>query len=327
MTGLAGVKDGPLRHRRRRQMSAIEIKTRRVFGPSLSLRRRGELYAVLAAVVWSSAGILQRQLSVGAATQVAGRGTFAFLALAAYVAVLRHRRGRASIGRGGLILAVCMSVASACFMLALNHTSVAHVLFFQALSPLVAALLAAKLIGERPDLRTLMAMLLAVAGVIVMVGGPGGGNELGNGLALLTAVAFAVIIVVSRWHRDISMPSAICLSQLFVVLAFAPFAGTAHLGLANVGWLAAFGIGQIALGTMLFALAARSVPAAELALIFLLEVVLGPLWTWIGLGEQLSAATLVGGSVVLAAVVLQIGARRDREEQGLVSPPAVRRNR
>jgi drug/metabolite transporter (DMT)-like permease len=160
--------------------------------------------------------------------------------------------------------------------------------------------------------------------VVVMVGGPGGG-ELGNGLALLTAVAFAAIIVVSRRYRDVSVPSAICLAQLLVVLAFAPFVQTAHLGLADMGWLALFGIGQITLGTVLFALAARSVPAAELALIFLLEVILGPLWTWIGLGEQLNAATLVGGAVVVVAVVLQIGARRDSTQEAEVSPSTARR--
>lgn len=296
-------------------MSAIEARRRFAFGDSLSERRRGEVYAALSALAWSSAGILQRQLSVGAATQIAGRGSFAFLALGVFVVSFQRGEARTSVRRDVLFVAACMAVANASFMLSLNHTSVAHVLFFQALSPLVAALLGAKLIGERPGLLTSIAMLIAIGGVVVMVGGPGGGSELGNGLALLTAIAFAVVLVVARRHRGVSMPTAICLSQLLVVIVFAPFASLGSVPLPQVGWLALLGAGQVTLGTLFFALAARHVPAAEMALIFLLEVVLGPLWAWIGVSEQPSAATLIGGGIVLIAVVLQIGARRSDEER------------
>jgi drug/metabolite transporter (DMT)-like permease len=215
-----------------------------------------------------------------------------------------------SIRRGVLVLAACMAVASASFMLSLNHTSVAHVLFLQALSPLVAALLGAKLIGERPRLLTLLAMLIAIGGVVVMVNGRGGGSELGDGLALLTAIAFAVVLVVARHDRGVSTPTAICLSQLMIVIVFAPFASLRSVPLDQVGWLALMGWGQVMLGTLFFSLAARHIPAAEIALIFLIEIVLGPLWTWIGVSERPSTATLVGGGVVLIAIVLQIGAGR-----------------
>jgi drug/metabolite transporter (DMT)-like permease len=303
-------------------MSAVEDRRRSPFGRSLSERRRGEIYAALSALAWSSAGILQRQLSVSAATQISGRGVFAFLALGLYVVGFRRGEVRMSVRRGVLLVAACMAVANASFMLSLNHTSVAHVLFFQALSPLAAALLGAKLIGERPSLLTSIAMAIAIAGVVVMVGGPGGGSQLGNGLALLTAVAFAIVLVVGRRHRGVSMPAAICISQLMVVIAFAPFASLGSVPAGQVGWLGLMGAGQVMLGTLFFALAARHVPAAEMALIFLLEVVLGPLWVWIGVSEAPSAATLVGGGIVLIAVVLQIGARRAAEERGRLAGEA-----
>lgn len=296
-------------------MSAIEARRRLAFPATLSERRRGEVYAIVAAAIWSSAGILQRQLSIGTATQIAGRGTFAFLALGIYVTAFERDAARRSVGLGGLVVTVCMATAAASFMLSLNNTSVAHVLFFQALAPLVAVLLGAKLVGERPGPATVLAMLLAVGGVVVMIGGPRGGSALGNGLALLTAIAFASVLVAARRYRRVSMPAAIGLSQLLVVIAFGPFSQPGHLSLGQVGWLALLGAGQVALGTLFFAMAARRVPAAELALLFLLEIVLGPLWTWIGVGERPSAATLVGGGIVLVAVVLQIGARRSAEER------------
>lgn len=305
-------------------MSAAEALRRRRRGAALSERRRGEIYAAISALAWSSAGILQRQLSVSVPTQIAGRGAFAFLALGLYVFAFQRGEPRLGLGRGALIVSAFMAVANASFLLALNHASVAHVLFFQALSPLVAALLGARLVGERPSRATLLAMLLAVGGVVVMVGGPGGGSELGNGLAALTAVAFAIVLVVARQHKGVSMPAAICLSQLLIVIAFGPFSAPAHLPSAQVGWLALLGAGQVALGTLFFALAARHVPAAEMGLIFLLEIVLGPLWTWLGVGEQPSVATLIGGAIVLVAVVLQIGARRGAAEEMAVSPSADR---
>ncbi len=306
-------------------MSVLDVGVRARRGVALSERRRGELYAVLAAAVWSSAGILQRQLSVSAATQIAGRSTFAFLALGIYVLAFQRGEARTIATVGGLVVAASMAVANASFMLSLNHASVAHVLFFQALAPLVAALLGAKLVGERPRPVTVAAMLLALGGVVVMVGGPGGGSALGNGLALLTAVAFAVVIVAARGYPRVSTPAAICLSQLLVVVAFAPLSRPAHVDVGQWGWLALLGVCQVALGTLLFAQAARRVPAAELALIFLLEVVLGPLWTWLGVGESPSATTLLGGAIVLVAVALQIGARRDRRVGERVSPSAARR--
>jgi drug/metabolite transporter (DMT)-like permease len=138
------------------------------------------------------------------------------------------------------------------------------------------------------------------------VGGPGGATGVGAGLAFVSAVGFAAMTVVSRKHRGASTVSAICLAQLTLAVIFAPFADASGLNLAQVGWLALLGIGQIGLGSVFFMAAARSVPAAEMALIFLLEIILGPLWTWIGVSERPSAATLIGGAIVIAAVVLQI---------------------
>src|SRR5215218_6885595 len=100
-------------------------------------QRRGQLFVTLAAVAWSTAGVLQRQLSVDFPTQVAGRSLFASLTLLAYVAVVE--RGRVvqacrSIGLAGVGLAVCLATASAAFIAALNHTTVARVLFIQAIA-------------------------------------------------------------------------------------------------------------------------------------------------------------------------------------------------
>ena len=104
--------------------------------------RRGRTYVALAAIAWSTAGLFQRELTVNLATQLAGRAFFAVLAILAYVAVAergRVVRGFLAIGHAGLVLAALMAISSGAFIAALNYTSVANVLFLQALAPVLAA--------------------------------------------------------------------------------------------------------------------------------------------------------------------------------------------
>jgi drug/metabolite transporter (DMT)-like permease len=270
--------------------------------------RRGQIYVALAALAWSSAGVLQRGLQVDAATQVAVRAAFAGVALLAWVAV--SERGRVveacrSVGRAGIAFAACVAVASGAFIVALNHTTVAHVLFIQAIAPVLAALIARVALGEPISARTGVAMVVAVAGVALMVGGPGGGSVLGDGLSVTMALAFAISIVISRHRRDVSMLPATCLAQLFLVVAFLPFAAPAAATGDDLLALGALGAGQIGLGLAFLTIGARLIPAAQVALITLVEVVLGPLWVWLAVDERPTTATLVGGAVVVVAVVIQ----------------------
>jgi drug/metabolite transporter (DMT)-like permease len=284
--------------------------------------RRGQVFVALAAVAWSTAGVLQRQLSLDTSTQVAGRALFAAVALLLYVAIAE--RGRVveacrSVGVAGVGLALCLAVASGAFIAALNHTSVARVLFIQAVSPVLAALLARVLLGEPISRRTALAMTIALAGVTLMLGAPGGGDTLGDGLALLMALAFALALVITRHRRDVSMAPATCLSQVFLLVAFLPLATPGAIGRDDVVWLALLGAVQISLGLVLLTIGARLIPAAQVGLITLLEVALGPLWVWIAVSERPGAATLAGGAIVVAAIVIQTLGSPSR--QSAVPPP------
>jgi len=273
-----------------------------------SVRRRGQAYVVLAALAWSTAGVLQRELTVDTATQAAGRAFFGTLGILAFV-VLSERRGvrRAflSIGVSGLGVAVSVAVASGTFIVALNHSTVANVLFMMAVAPIAAAVIAWLFLREPVSRRTVVAMLVALAGVGLMVGGPGGAGGLGLALSILMTLAFAVAVVIARHRRDVSMAPAICLAQALVFTAFVPFSSPSSIDSHDLALMIALGFGQMALGNVFFALGARLIPAAEIALITLLEVVLGPVWVWLVLGERPSNATLLGGAVVVFAVILQ----------------------
>jgi len=266
------------------------------------------MYVVLAAFAWSTTGVLQRALTVGTATQVAGRALFAVMAILLYVAVTEQGGvfgAFRAIGRNGLAIAALMAVSSGSFIVALNHTTVANVLVMLALAPILAAALGYVVLREPVTTRTMLAMGLAVVGVAVMVGGPGRPSGLGTGLALVSGVSFAVALVLARRGRDVSLVPALCLSQAFALLAFVPFAHPGQIGGSDLGLLLLLGFGQSTLGLIFLALGARLIPAAEVALISLLEIVLGPLWVWIARSERPGAGTIAGGVVILAAVTIQ----------------------
>jgi len=289
-----------------------------------SATRRGRTYVTLAALAWSSAGVLQRGLTVDSSTQVAGRAFFALLTLLAYIAVIergRRLRGFRAIGRDGLAIAVLLAVSSGCFIVALNHTTVANVLVLQALAPLIAAALGTIMLHEPVSRRTMAAIGLALVGVIVMVGAPGHASAFGEGLAFLMSLSFAVAIVLTRRGRSVSMAPATCLSQALLLVSFAPFSDPAQVGGHDLSLLFMMGFGQIGLAFIFFTIGARLIPASEVALISLLEVVLGPVWVWVARSERPSTATLVGGAIVLFGVLLQIRRRSDARETTALEYP------
>jgi drug/metabolite transporter (DMT)-like permease len=272
------------------------------------IRRRGQLFVVLAAIAWSTAGVMQRELSVNTATQLAGRAFFAALALAVFVYFLSRGhpiQAFRPIGLAGLAVAALTASASGMFILALNHATVANVLFMQAASPVAAALIAWVALGETVSRRTALAMGVAIVGVGLMVGGPGSGGALGVTASFVMMLSFAVSIVIVRHRREVSMAPAIFLSQVIVLLVALPFSNVGAVTSEDLALLVLLGVGQMGLGLAFLTMGARLLPASEVALITLLEVVLGPLWVWLSISEQPSATTIAGGVVVMLAVLLQ----------------------
>jgi drug/metabolite transporter (DMT)-like permease len=296
--------------------------------PAHASQRRGQTYALAAALAWSTGGILQRQIAAGAADQIVGRAMFAFLAVLGFVLVGERVGLRAAVRSvasvAGLIVAAGIAAASATFIVALNHTSVAHVLVIQATTPILAGLFAFWALREPLSRGTWIAMALAVAGIALMVGVPRGGNALGELMALLSPLAFAVVIVVARRHRHVSMTPATALAQLLLIVFGLPFVHAGQLHAADVGWLALLGLGQQGFGLVFFTMGARLIPAAAMGLILLLESVLGVVWGWLGTSERPTVATVLGGAIVIGAVALKLredNARAERERIDVATVP------
>ncbi len=270
--------------------------------------REGQLAIAVAATAWSTAGLAQRQLDATPVTQVAGRAAFAALALfALVVATQRSQTVRAfrEMGRWGLAMTVFLGLSSGIFLLSLNYTTVANVLFMQAAAPMMAALLGWLFLRERIDRRTWLSLLLAGAGVVLMAAGSFEAGAAAIFLPLVMTASFAAVIVIARHRRDVSMMPATCASQVLVVAVCLPFASLGSVGDDDWLVLAALGVGQMGVGLALLTVGARLIPPAQVAVISLLEIVLGPLWVWLAYAERPTAATVAGGAVVVAAVVVQ----------------------
>ncbi len=282
-----------------------------------------------AAVAWSTAGLGQHALDATPATQVVGRALFAFFTLLVVVALTEPSGVLASLrslGRDGIAVTLFLAISSGTFLLALNYTTVANVLFFQAAAPMLAALLGWIVLSERIGRRTWVGMGVAGVGVTVMVIGSLQAGALAVALPFVMTASFAVVIVIARHRREVSMLPATCASQALIVVVVAPFASFGSATASDWRIFAALGVFQMGLGLALLTIGARLLPPAEVALLALLEVVLGPLWVWLAYSETPRATTLVGGAIIMAAVVIQASAREgtDTDETAVpIGAPAV----
>jgi drug/metabolite transporter (DMT)-like permease len=269
--------------------------------------RRGALLVACAAVCWSSGGLIVRLVGTNPWTTSLWRSVFASLFLAVLLSVVRGRNIVAQWREGGrpvVLVAACMAAASTCFIFSLAYTSVANTLILMSTGPYVAGLLGWIWLGERVALRTWVTMSVALAGTVVMVANSyAHGTAFGDLLAIVMAVSFAVATVLVRRHPEIQMTPAAALSTALTGLVALPLADPFAISARDFGLLAFFGVGQFGAGFLLFMTGARLLPAAETALIGMLETVLGPLWVWLILSERPSAASLAGGALILAALV------------------------
>ncbi len=279
--------------------------------------RRGALLVGAAALAWSTAGLLVRYTETDPWTTLFWRAVFACIALLAWLRIAAPGRMMPAfrgLGLIGLLLALCLAASMITFINALALTTVASVMVFQAISPLIAGLLAWMWLGEGLGRRTLFTMLVAFAGVGVMVSGDlGGGGLAGDVIGLLMAITSALTIVLARLDRRVSMAAA-TLAGVAITAVVALPTTRFILPMGDYALLALFGTGQMAFALVLFATGVRLIPAAHAGLITLLECVLAPLWVWLAFAEMPDARTVAGGAVVLGAVAVSVirkgGSRR-----------------
>ena len=280
---------------------------------SKQLDVRGACLVLGSATVWSFGGAIARYLTVSDSwTVVFWRSVFASAFLLAFMFWQHGSQGTQrlfrAMGWAGVGVGLCFATASTCFVVALSYTTVANVLLLQAGVPLMAALMSFLLFRERVPRATWVAIAAVIAGVAIMVSESVGANvsPIGDGLALLVALAFAGATVITRRHAHVAMMPAVCLGTLIAAGVSGAMTHGFAVSVVDGILLFAFGALNLGLGLALFVTGVRLLPSAVAALIGIAEPVLGPLWVWLLHSEIPSQRTLVGGATVFAALLAHI---------------------
>ena len=266
------------------------------------------------AIVWSTGGAFARFLDVSDNwTIVFWRSVFAALFLLTFMLLRDGRRGTwwlfQHMGIAGVGVAFCFAIASSCFIIALSYTTVANVLLIQAGVPLFAALISWVLFRERVSLATWIAIATVIVGVAIMVSDSLDGevSPIGDMLALLIAMSLASATVITRRKAHLRMTPAVFLGVVIAACVASTMAGQFIVSARDLVFLFALGAINLGLGLALFVSGARLIPSTLAALIGTLEPVLGPVWVWLFHDEVPAARTIIGGFIILAALLVHLG--------------------
>ena len=273
----------------------------------MASRTYGILLVTMSAVLWSTAGPFVRMANLPSWTLIGWRSLFAFFTLLAFAAY-EHRKNLAGavagMGTPGVVSVAISTVSSISYIFALNLTTVANVMIVYAVLPFIAAFISYFWMGERVTLRLLGAGFVAFGGISIMAGAAASPKDiLGIIAAFIMTSTFASQIVHAKVHPNLDLNLTMALAAGACGLIALPFmepgvpAPTALLGCALYGGLTS-GIGYVLALT-----GGRYITAGESGFIQMLDVVLGPLLVWYFFTEQPGATVLIGGGIVLTAVV------------------------
>jgi drug/metabolite transporter (DMT)-like permease len=273
--------------------------------------RVGIALVTAAAIAWSTAPFFTRLLPFDPWTILFWRGLFGGSLIIAFLAITQGRAGLrdlVTMGRGGWLVALLSTLAMVAFIPALQMTSVTNVAVIIATQPFVAAALAWVWFGEAARSRTLLASLAAFFGVAIIVSNAEALSDIrGIGLACLMVLAVSAMTAAIRRYKQTPMVAAAALSNFLGSLVSIPFAhDIANVTGTGISILAMFGFFQVAMGLTFFVLGSRLLPSGQASLIATLETPLMPFWVWLAFQELPTSRALVGGALVMGAVVSDI---------------------
>lgn len=283
--------------------------------------RKSMVLVFTAATIWSLMGLALRWIGPVGTWQVL---FYRSLGMVPVLYVLMHVRTRGhalsairSVGWPGLVGGTGLVFAFAGAIFAIQSTTVANAVFLFASAPLMTAFLAWAVLREPTRIETWLSIALAAVGVFVMVReGMAMGARAGNIAALLSSAGFAAFTITLRWGKLGDMLPAVIIGGVLSIVVSATVilvrGESLAIPLPSVLIALAMGVVILGLGMVLYTMGSKAVPAAEIGILSLAEVMLGPVWVWLVLGETTTRGTLVGAAILLGAIAFNAvsGARR-----------------
>jgi drug/metabolite transporter (DMT)-like permease len=254
------------------------------------------------------------------------RGWLILLSISIVMVLTRQRlrmpkTGLALLSAG--LISLMYGLNSTLFVYSISHTSTANTVVMLASSPLFAALFSWLFLRERIALRTVIAITMAIAGVAwIFIGALGAPSWRGDLAAVVLAISMGASLTLLRRFPELPRLPLVALSGAVAGMIALPFAQPLSLAVESYTWLAIMGLLQIPLATWLIMTAPRHLPSAEVSLFLLIEAVLGPFWVWLVVGEHVPENTMVGGSIIVAAITMNSWfALREARNRSRTQPP------
>lgn len=274
--------------------------------------RHAVIWMICAASLWSIAGVFTRHLDSARGFEI----TFwrSFFAAVFVAGVMLRQYGRAFVprlrllGRLGFVSGCMWATMYSCFMISLTMTTVANTSIMESLSPLFTAFLAWLVLRERIAVRTWWAIAAAAVGMGWMFAGSLSAVDSRGLLGMLIGLGVPVAssintIVLKKRAHTVDLIPAVLVGGAISALVMLPFAFPFQASWHDMAILAILGFFQLGLPCSMLVRASASLSAPEIALLSLLEVLLAPVWAWLGAGEIPGGATLTGGAIVLISLI------------------------
>lgn len=263
----------------------------------------GVIATILAAIVWSTGGVLVKLISLDAFTILFYRSLYAGIFF-----LIVFRSEAMKFDRRALIVSLCYAPLLICFVCATKMTTAANAIFLQYISPAIVLIIEPRLLKTKMLNYNILTVIVCTCGLSFFLFGQNGTHHwLGDGLALLSGFFSAGLILSLKLCNRSQQMSGILLGNIWVVLITTPwFLKSVHPSLDENLMLAFLGFIQIGLGYLLFTYGQRRIPAIESSLIALLEPILNPIWVLVGYHEIPSPWSWIGGSIIIFTLLARM---------------------
>ncbi len=203
---------------------------------------------------------------------------------------------------GGLV----MSLSFIAFVVSMSNTTVANVVFIISTQTMFLAIFGYFYLKEKVSLISFLSILLAMSGIIIMVGDSlSSGSLFGNIVALAIPINFSILVMIIRKNKNLDMVPAIFYSGVFSIIYGLILSESFVFSNHDILMGFFLGVPQLAFGFICITIGSRSTPSATIGLLMLTETLFAPIWVWLFLNEIPPFSVLIGGAVIIAAIILK----------------------
>jgi len=209
-------------------------------------------------------------------------------------------------GLPGFFAGFCISLGFTAYVFAMYTTTVANVNFTITTQTIFLAFFGYLFLKEKISVHTLISIVLAMSGVLLMIGNSlSTGGFLGNVVALVMPIALAVLVIITRKYPQVDMVPA-CFVASFLSAIYASFlVNSFYISQYDLMLSAILGIFQIGFGFICITIGSKSTPAAIVGILMLVEAILGPVWAWMFISETPPVIVIIGGGIIMFSIFFQ----------------------